>query len=367
MESSRLRSRLHLAVLMAGLLVAPASIAARQTAQSSVATVLDRYERGDWSGANVPTLADSQLRSMLGDLKKVTPVWIKAASANDIPRRRLAAASFVLELLSSQNDPLLWDDGKPASDMLEWACGLLREAPPTPAERTWYLASFALLERLHAIVTIDRHIEHATARSPSEERWALIRGISQDLRTWPEPRDEQAFSVTPAVTTNMGAYASSRISLGPSVTPTLLARYAEAAAKPAVRQEALLRLGYFEFRRGNVDAALARFGEAGTPDDPALRYWLHLFTGRALEQAHRLTEAVAAYHSATIDVPNAQSATFAYAAALVANHQAPEAASFVLSALASQPAPPDPWMIYAIPDMRFWPALMAELRKAITP
>jgi len=44
-------------------------------------------------------------------------------------------------------------------------------------------------------------------------------------------------------------------------------------------------MGYFELRRGRADEAVTHFAEAGEPGDAVLRYWLHLFKGRALERA----------------------------------------------------------------------------------
>src|SRR6185295_17550041 len=143
--------------------------------------------------------------------------------------------------------------------------------------------------------------------------------------------------------------------------------FRDAAAQEATRQEAQLRWGYFELRRGRVDDALSHFELAGTPDDVCLRYWVHLFKGRALEQKNRPADALAAYRLAFEDVPYAQSATVSLGAALVAEHRLGEAAALITRMLPMRPAPPDPWTLYTFPDFRFWPQRFAELQKAIVP
>ena len=115
------------------------------------------------------------------------------------------------------------------------------------------------------------------------------------------------------------------------------------------------------------DAYTAQLGDASTPDDVCLRYWLHLFKGRALEQKNRPADALVAYRLAFEDVPYAQSATVSLGAALVAEHRPGEAAALITRMLAMRPAPPDPWTLYTCPDLRFWPQLLAELQKAIVP
>ncbi len=90
-------------------------------------------------------------------------------------------------------------------------------------------------------------------------------------------------------------------------------RVFKATTRDATRQEAEIRWGYYEFRRGDVDGALTHFRSVGTVDDLFLRYWLHLFQGRAYDDAHRPADAIASYGLALGDVPFAESATIALA------------------------------------------------------
>jgi predicted Zn-dependent protease len=97
-----------------------------------------------------------------------------------------------------------------------------------------------------------------------------------------------------------------------------------------------------------------------------VRYWLHLFQGRALERANRLPDAIASYRQAFEDVPYAPSVTAALGAALVTVHRDTEAARLAARAM-TMPPPEDPWTTFGVPDARFWPALTEALRRIITP
>jgi len=314
----------------------------------SSAVLLDRFARGE--SVAIPPRARrlEDLDRWSTEFRRTTNSWIREGGPSDESRRRLAAATYILQVLVAQDDRTLWADQLPASALLEWAGGLLRQGSPEPAEDTWYAAALVLLERFRAEVPLQRHIQHAQSRFPADARWVLAEGICEELDTWPGLRDGTTF--------NVDATRAAKIT----------ARYTEAAALEPVRQEALLRLGFFELRRGHVDVALARFADAGEPGDVFVRYLLHLFRGRALEQTGRLTEAIAAYSLAASDIPFAQSAALALGAALVADHRGAEATALVTRTIGLS-APGDPWTIYPMPDVRFWPALMASLREAIKP
>ena len=87
---------------------------------------------------------------------------------------------------------------------------------------------------------------------------------------------------------------------------------------------------------------------------------------RALERVGRIDEAIASYRLAFSEAPYAQSATTALAVALVANHQADEAAALTNRMLSVQP-PLDPWSFYTFPATRLWQTLMSQLREAVKP
>ncbi|HKV98688.1 MAG TPA: VWA domain-containing protein [Vicinamibacterales bacterium] len=310
---------------------------------------LDKFTTASWPVGTAPRMSLDTLRATLVTLKKDGIAWVRAGGTTAQAGRRLALASFVLDLLYTQNDPYVWLNGQPASDLIEWAAGAVSAGPPTPEERLWYFGALSLIERGGVSDVLDRMAQRALQRFPDEGRFALARGVAQDLLTWPEERDVHAFTVAP------------------QIASALVARYDAATAIPSVRAEALLRLGYFELRRGRTDAALARFTAIGadTPDDPVLRYWVHLLKGRALEAANRSAEAVASYEQALEDVPGATSARAALVAALVKNQRAGEAARLAANSLSTPSADVDPWTMYVLPDMRFWQPISSSLREAV--
>lgn len=340
--------------------------------------VLDAYELHPGSVAPVPP---AQLSPILEGLKLLAPDWIGAAGEASAPRRRLAVATFVVEVLLGQSDSVLWRKTQPAQVLLEWACSLLRkEPPPSPrdiGEHLWFIATIALMERSGgssaspgspesnskasgavpgtgaygaADTTVSQmlqyHLEDAKLRVPDEPRWAIVQGLVEELRSWPEWRDEVALSAQPI-----------------PAAATMVA-YEQALGRPEVRQEALVRLGEFELRLGLTAKALDYFRQAGAPTDPYVLYWLKVFEGDALERSNRPTEAIAGYRAALQVAPFAQTATVALGSALMTQHRAVEGATLVGDML-RMPARPDPWTIYTFPDWRYFPDALAKLRKAV--
>ena len=286
---------------------------------------------------------------MLATLRRDGTAWINAVPPVERPRRRFAAAAFVLDFLCTQNDPVLWSKGQPIPDLLDWAAALLQSGPAGPEERLWYMGTIALAERGGVTDLVERFALRALRRFPDEGRFALARGVAQDLRTWPEERDLRPFSVDPLVTS------------------TLVSRYEEAMLLPSVRTEAILRLAYFDLRRGRIEPSLSRFAAiTDEPDDVVLRFWLHLLKGRALEQANRLPEAIAQFQFALDAVPDAPSARSGLIAALAKARRPAEAARVAARALSTSASDVDPWTMYVLPDMRYWTAISEEIRKAVT-
>jgi Ca-activated chloride channel family protein len=349
--------------------VEPPAATIPSSVSASVLEAMDRYERGDPAG-RPPSFASVQaFTSSFENLRKAAPARISVDPSQQA-RRRLAIATYALDLINANpfvvadgpvnraGDPDLREMARDnlralaspsASDVVEWACSVLREGSPLPAERTWHVAAIAVLERFRGQSALDSHIAHAESRFPKDPEWALARAVFQELQTWPDRRDDAEYRPPSGQT-------ASRIA----------ARFEEAAGFAATRREAHLRWGYFELRRGRADEALTHFAEAGDPGEPVLRYWLHLFKGRALERVGRLDDAIAAYRLAFSEVPYAQSATTALAVALVANHQVDEAAALTNRMLSVQP-PLDPWSFYTFPATRLWQTLMSRLREAVKP
>jgi len=320
------------------------------TSRTPLWDTLDAFATTAWSSGTAPRMSIDGLRATLATLRREASAWIRSTSPSDQPRRRLAASAYVLDLLYSQNDPFIWTNGQPAPDLLQWAATTLQTDPPRPEERLWYFAALSLVERGGVPDLLEQFALRALGRFPGEGRFALARGVAQDLRTWPEERDVRTFTVAPAVAS------------------LLIARYEAASLIPSVTNEAILRLGYFELRRGRVDAALARFDALGDQrgDDVVLRFWGHLLRGRALEQANRLPEAIASFQQALEDVPAATSARSALIAALARSGRPAAAGRIAAGALEVPASVVDPWTFYVLPDMRFWEPVAAALRRAVT-
>jgi tetratricopeptide (TPR) repeat protein len=320
----------------------------------ALSETLDRYTHGEWARANV-RLDAKQWSATVHDLRHDAPAWIQAGPTGDRERRRLAVATYALELVRAQGKPD-WQSVGFGFDVIEWACDRLAEGAPTPGEATWQYASVTLMERLEffdPVVSgahLRRHLDHASRRFPDPAHasvWAFVSAIAEELPLWPVRRDDATFA-PPA-----------------QVAARIEDRFREASRHAGVRQEAQVRWGYFELRRGRVGEALDHFRAAGESNDPFVQYLLFLFKGRALEEEHQLTDAIAAYRRAVEFVPDAQSAALSLASALAADHRPDEAADIARRTLTITPVPDDPWTIYLVPDDRWWPRLITSLRKAI--
>src|SRR5579872_5866388 len=116
----------------------PASVQA-PAAVDSVALQLDRY-RANPAAAPPPRLDTRGLAAFVGQLKSSAPGWIGVNGPAGEPERRLAVATYVLDLINAQDQktwllqPLL-----KASGLVDWACLILRGGPPPLAERDWYV------------------------------------------------------------------------------------------------------------------------------------------------------------------------------------------------------------------------------------
>jgi tetratricopeptide (TPR) repeat protein len=326
-------------------------VGAQQAANGStpappIVAVLDRYARGEEISAPIAT--DATLRTALRDLQRAAPAWIRAASPEREASRRLAVAAYVIELVKTATVPTLWNEGQAASNLLDYASTLLRQNPPTSAERAWYAASIILLQRSAVPAAVLRQVAKADARFPHDPLSALARAVAEEHMSWPR-RQENADVLIPSK----------------AQEAHLAAAYQQAIANPALAQEAHLRWGFYELEVGHAEAALTQFDQVGRPDDVILRYWLHLFMGRALARMHRTADAIFAYESALQDVPNAQSASVALGVLLTSEHRPSEAASLVAKTMAAKPAL-DPWTFYWFPELRLWNGAMAEIRQEIT-
>ncbi|HEX5215474.1 MAG TPA: hypothetical protein VFV98_08405 [Vicinamibacterales bacterium] len=354
-----MRGRRSAALVVAAIAVlTSSSFAAPQRMAGAFTDALTLYDLGEHD-----TVIDGFARAINRDPANVVKfldtdaeAWIAADGKDAIPRRRLVATTFALELgKAGVNTQWSW-----TRDMLEWACTQMRKAgPPTEEELDWDLASLALIEgsfeppnpRRPESSWLPTHINHIRERFPKEPRLLLARALIDEFEYWilrwgrgpngPLLDDSAAAAAIPALE--------------------------KAAAVPANAKEARLRIGYLQMRLGKLDSALEHLQFAAEGDDDPTRVHLaHLFIGWTHERAGRFDEATAAFRQ-SIAVINGQSAALALGTRLYAADARDEADDIVMAAVSGDRVVADPWKVYGYGDYRRFPQLIARLRARILP
>ena len=378
-------------VLCAGLLAVAVAVAApagsaRQTDAPAGMALLDRYAAGNFDQALADLHVGHDFDALWVALRDNGSRWIDAGPPADRARRRLAAATFALEAArldewrawkklvrpprtenvigSSPMNPvgvkdtfqalnaLFWS---PAPLLLEWGCQRMRESAAGDAnERRWQLAALGVAERSEdpqflvgdqrrglgflagEIIneqTEIRHLDHARTRFPNEMRFQLAEGVAR-YRDWPDDA-RKAFDAL--------------------------------EDDPTVGAEALIRNGQLWLDRQAFDEAYARFdrGERMTRD-PYLMYLAAYLRGLGYSRQRLPAKAEIAWRQAIRDWPQGQSAPIALATLLAHQDRHAEARRVIAAAGISDPPRPDPWREFAHGDDRFFPELIARLRREIT-
>lgn len=332
----------------------------------NVVAWLDAYAAGRAEHVVAELARVEDFGPVLEQLRRDGPGWIAAAGEAQADRREMVAATFALEaaragirhpwklLLTAPKGlgvvlpgyTLYW---QPPPLLIEWACARLRARVTVhAAERWWHLAAISVGHRAEDFqflvgspfesVVINKqdeidHIGHVEARVPDEPRIQLAKAIAIE---WRWPRDA------------MPAF------------QTLL-------PDPSVGAEARVRLGVAQTRTGRHDDAVTTLARAENETrEPHLVYLARLFRGQALEQLKRPRDAEQAYRAAVMTIPGAQAAATALAGLLAADGRRLEAQQVIAQTMAVTPMPADPWRVYVHGDDRFWPALIARLRREIT-
>ena len=332
----------------------------RPRVRSATGDALDRYLEGDYAGAI------AFLQPLGGFNVMLAQAWIDAQGSGAAERRRLAAATMVLEYTAAR--PNL------SPPLIEWACEQLAKYPAPALEELWLRASIALIEGRQAWTILtgatSSHLAHARERFPGNPHFKLAEAVGAEASA--SDPSVRASGDRGMVVDQLSAEMLNVPGDG-QAKPRQAVMLEEASsalesllADPTVGAEARLRLGYIQLRLGRIDAALTHFRQLdGKEADQTVIYLGHLFSGWALARMGQTEDATAAYRAALAAVPRARSATTLLAALFVMNHRLAEAEAIVDAAMTEAVTPDDPWRGYPLGGYRSYPGLIDRLREAI--
>jgi tetratricopeptide (TPR) repeat protein len=144
------------------------------------------------------------------------------------------------------------------------------------------------------------------------------------------------------------------------------AGYEALTAEPALRAEALVRLGYHRIRVGDRVGAIGAFGQAlDDVQDVDLRYLSYFFRGWTLHRLDRREEAERDYEAALRLRPDSRQVR-ALLAAVIADRGDRREAREVLGEFLSRALPAaDPWFVFHQGEYRYWPVRVVAMREAL--
>jgi VWFA-related protein len=270
------------------------------------------------------------------------------------PRRE---AVFALELAEAAIYSPRPDARQQAVRVLERFGWLIQPTfEPGAFERAWLAAELAMLQGTIQPRLALSFVDRALDRFPDDGRFHLARAVVNDqLRHTAPPRP---------------AFGAPRPAAGPA-PPSIemvIEHYERAAAFPAVRGEARVRLGWLRARLGRHEEALGDFNAAAAGidrNDRQLLYLNELLRGQALATLGRHADAASAFRRALAIGSSAQSARVGLMNALLAMGNRVEAEQLA-DAIQSAPREAfDPWWVVAQGGYRQYPQLLTELRRMI--
>jgi tetratricopeptide (TPR) repeat protein len=350
-------------------------VAAQQP--SVVFDFLNRYQKGDLRVAQ----ETSDIPFLANELVKHGEKWIDAAGPDAAPARRLAAATFGLELADGTSFD---EDWFRVRQVIEWGCRLLQKQPRQDAERLWYLASISLAEGAHDVRLLgahylwlleDRpeqpdvsHLDHARDRFPDDSRFAFASLVSQESTFFAVEGDrDEPWESDASLNRRAASELDAKIKLSARLAiRRLIDRFGEFRRDASLSAEADLRIGRLLFVLHEPARAISQFDEVlRKTHDPFLVHLAHLFAGRALEQLGDLDRARAAYEESLKVVPAAQAASMLLAARFSADGRRTDAQAVMQSSFSVDSRARDPWRLYGYGSYRFWPQYIAALRERV--
>ena len=309
-----------------------------------VADSLSRYSVAPSETAR--GVADTQSLSALNSaLRREGTEWMLAKGAAEANRRRLIAATFALDVAGAG----LETQAANVPPLVEWACEQIRRRPPSEAERSWHVASLALLEGTGSLQAVETHLAHASARFRDEPAW-------QRARVW--LADSRTLNVHPRQ-----PLPAPRIAFPSS----LASEYESLAAVPEFAGDAWLRIGFLHFLAGQYADARHAFTSAQLADtaNARTRYLTQLFIGWMFEREQKHTEAVGAFRAALTAEPRGRTAAAWLAARYAIAGRAADAETVAAESLSNDADGDDPWRTFYRGDWTRWPQLIAASRAAL--
>jgi tetratricopeptide (TPR) repeat protein len=330
----------------------------RPRVTSATGVALDRYLQGDYAGAVAYLMPLGGFNVMLAQ------DWINGGGSGAADRRRLTAATMVLEYTAAR--PNL------SPPLIEWACEQLAKYPAPELHETWLRASIALVEGRQAWTILtgetSSHLAHARERFPNNPHFKLAEALATEASA------SDPASRSPSADRGMviDQIASEMLDAPSSRSSKQVARLQQASSaleqllnEEAIGAEARLRLGYIQLRLGHRDLALQHFQKVEARDDPSLKYLARVFSGWTLAKEGRIDDAVDQYRGALEVVPRARSASTLLTMLLVMNHRLAEAEEIANALLATPETADDPWQSYKLGSYRAYPSLIDRLHEAI--
>jgi tetratricopeptide (TPR) repeat protein len=346
------------AICVAGIVAGVVVVRGGADDRPPATALLDRYLHGGYDDVFAALSTDSSLDGFLSQLKHDGQAWIDAGGPAERDRRELTAAIVALEaaragewrewklyVVVPDTATILYWKAPPL--LIEWGCALMRQGhQPKPIERDWFLASIAVSERAEDYEfmvgqrhlpdrynsDVIQHVRHAVLRFGNEPRFKLAQAIAEEYHDPPEAARQ----------------------------------FALLQSDVDLRGEATMRLGVMAYWRKDDGRALDQLRKVESiTRDPWVLYLARYFTGLVQLRRARQADAEIAVRRALEAVPHAQAATISLASLLFKNGRRDDASALVGRMLTADPPPADPWRAYADADDRFWPELIARLRREI--
>ncbi len=354
-----------------------------------LARVLDLYAEGRFDEAveSVAKAGDEIGRHLRRHWSVTGRLWIDAEPTQR-PQRILVAAALALETENIRVERGDWrfshGDDPPCAGpcVLDWAqLQLVQRGEPDPAERAWFLAAAALgggvrdwryLQRTippaRAAQLMPGLMDRALVRFPNDPAVGLEWGLAAASRfsvTIDGGRLAPSIPLPPAILSGRGGLSIASFGLDPNPPVVMLTALVE---DPGVGPEARLRLGYLYWVHGRDQEARDELTKAADKTaDADVRYlaqfllgWIAIKRGDAAGAIPRLEAALAAR-------PASQSAALVLASLELQRGDADKAHAIAQASFDRRRSDVDPWRLFLYGHHPRWPALVADLRRAVKP